>query len=122
VPGILPRWFAINVDEQKALYKALCRDIHKKAEDLPWVAVGPGNLEKRVRHNGLTWLVRQWTCCDCGGEEPRCPMIRDKIWAEAGYSPRTVACRGCLEKRLGRALVENDLEPMPLPYVGGGEG
>ena len=44
-------------------------------------------------------------------------MVHDSVWESAGYSPYDLACRPCLEKRLGRPLTMEDFTLVPLNFM-----
>ena len=41
-------------------------------------------------------------------------MVHDVVWSEAGADAVRYLCVGCLEHRLGRALVPADFRPLPV--------
>ena len=79
----------------------------------------------------MTWA--NGTCDDCGGQTSGGPMLRDELWEtiakpEAVPIPcdpgepflfpifqqvETFLCFGCIERRLGRQLVQEDLNTSP---------
>src|SRR5215471_14363693 len=82
---------------------------------------------ERGRDQKMTWANH--TCDDCGGQTSGGPMLRTEVWAtiakpEVGPIPcdswkpflfpifqqvETFLCFGCIERRLGRQLVQEDL-------------
>lgn len=47
--------------------------------------------------------------CDCGN-----PLellkVKDEVWAVSGFAPGTTPCTACLERAIGRQLVESDVD------------
>jgi hypothetical protein len=44
-------------------------------------------------------------------------MVTDAAWAEAGFTPRQIACFGCFLLRLGRPLAAEDVPICPVNSV-----
>jgi hypothetical protein len=43
-------------------------------------------------------------------------MVHNPLWEEAGFHPRAVVCRPCLEARIGRKLKMGDYTICPLNF------
>ncbi len=75
------------------------------------VEFAPNRFRKTVMMNGLKFTAMLSRCIDCGEAWPSCPVVLNWIWSKAAaLPPRAVSCVPCLEKRLGRALVYQDLK------------
>ena len=46
-------------------------------------------------------------CNECGIDEPRGLMLHQHIWQQIGT--HEIFCIACMEKKLGRSIIENDL-------------
>jgi len=56
-------------------------------------------------------------CIDCGKIYPALFCVRDEIWDcifKTGEDKNKILCFSCTEKRLGRELTWNDIEPCLL--------
>src|SRR5262245_61372573 len=74
--------------------------------------------------------IMTWACDDCGGQTSGGPMLRNKVWATIAcklvpvpcnpeepflfplfrYTPDAFLCFGCIERRLGRQLTQEDVD------------
>jgi hypothetical protein len=99
-----------------------------------WGAIGDA-LADPVGFVRWWWSLRHWPptpCADCGIELiPATPhdipdwqryMVTDHVWAAAGMTPLGGwLCIDCLELRLGRPLVPDDLDDLPLNDLDAGK-
>lgn len=72
---------------------------------LPWIEVRPGVFRKELG----SYIARKWACQDCGILSPRMVVLGDGLWRSL-YPENGVACKDCIEKRLGRPLTKQDLD------------
>jgi hypothetical protein len=59
--------------------------------------------------------VKEWLCDDCSVDTSmwkgngHCYVAHDAVWSQAGAGGNTILCLDCLEGRLGRPIVAEDL-------------
>jgi len=96
-------------------------ELRRKLERVEPEEIAPGRWRKQVIYGGMVFLARYSECPDCGEPWPQCPQVKNWIWRHVGYDRKSVACLPCLQKRLGRELVVQDLNnpdaPINSPFV-----
>lgn len=50
-------------------------------------------------------------CVECNTEWPWVYMMKDEVWAEAGFADKSIYCFDCFKKAIGRELFYEDFDP-----------
>lgn len=91
----------------------------KRAETSEWKEVRQGYWERKVTLDGVDFLETRYICQDCSDVIRRSNevMVTNDLWDFAVPEDGFV-CQKCLEERLNRKLVLEDLKDCPLnePY------
>jgi len=56
---------------------------------------------------------RRWNCVDCKREDPPMVMLKEDLWLSIA-NKKEILCFSCIEKRLARLLVPDDLKDCSL--------
>lgn len=103
-----------------------CLDARGMSEEAGWIRqvmrelkiVERPNLTKRVLRSRARRSVREarFRCQDCQSETwHEYYHVHNHLWDDYGAGQRQL-CVGCLEKRLGRALVREDFSTAPINH------